>query len=96
MQVDLHSLFVDLVIVYLRWSLSPVNEVLVTLSDGYNCDIRNWVVVHSRIVIIDIINQAGKLVVSHDHLKSDASLFSGGSTKLEIAPLEAAVEHLDS
>ena len=96
MQFDLHSLFVDLVIVDLGWRLSPVDEGLIALRDRDHCDIWNWVIVHSRIVIIHIINQAGKLVVSHDHLKSDASLFSGGSTKLEVAPLEAAVEHLDS
>ena len=96
MQFDLHSLFVDLVIVNLGGCFSPVNEGLVALSDGDDCDIWNWVIVHSRIVIIHVINQASKLVVSHDHLKSNACLFSGGSTELEVAPLEATVEHLDS
>lgn len=96
MQVYLHSLFVDLVIVYLRWSLSPVNEVLVTLSDGYNCDIRNWVVVHSRIVIIDVINQTSNLAISDYHLQSNALLFSAGPAELEVASFEAAVKHLNS
>lgn len=58
MQFDLHSLFVDLIIVDLGWSLSPVKEGLITLSNGDHCDIRHWVIVHSRIVIIDEINQA--------------------------------------
>jgi hypothetical protein len=92
----LHSLFVDLVIVDLGWSLSPVKEGLITLSNGDHCDIWNWVIVHSRIVIVDVVNQAGQLSISDNHLQSNAGLFGGGSSELEIASFETTIEHLDS
>lgn len=96
MQFDLHSLFVDLVIVNLGWSFSPVNEGLVALSNWDHSHIWNWVIVHSRIVIVDVVNQAGQLSISDNHLQSNAGLFSGGSSELEIASFEATIEHLDS
>ena len=67
-------------------------KVFSVASGNWNGDsVGNWVVVDRGIVLVNVVNKGGDLVVSGGQLELIATSLGGHSTQLEISPLEIAI-----